>query len=115
MLANILNGQHEGTGKMRQDEGVITWEAFQSELDNPDLRDYFKAVDLSIDEAQFLFTLIDIDESDRLTPDEFVNGCLRLKGGARALDLAVLMREVGLVPGSTRKRAEFQGIRKLNV
>jgi len=76
------------------ESGVITWEAFKTELHNPDLMNYFRAVDLSIDEAHFLFTLIDIDESGSLTPEEFVNGCLRLKGSARALDLAVLMREV---------------------
>ena len=34
--------------------------AFQAEVGNPDMQNYFKAVDLSIEEAQFLFTLIDI-------------------------------------------------------
>jgi len=76
------------------EKGEITWDTFQSRLDSPGMQNYFKAVDLSIDEAEFLFTLIDIDESGSLRPDEFVNGCLRLRGNARALDLAILMREV---------------------
>jgi hypothetical protein len=76
------------------EEGEITWETFQDQLSNPSLQNYFKAIDLSIEEADFLFTLIDIDESGGLTPDEFVNGCLRLRGNARALDQAILMREV---------------------
>lgn len=76
------------------DDGEISWETFQDSLENPMMQNYFRAVDLSIDEAQLLFTLIDIDESGSLTPDEFVNGCLRLRGNSRALDLAVLMREL---------------------
>jgi len=40
-----------------------------------------------------LFHLLDVDDSDEVSEDEFVNGCLRLHGYAKSIDLATLMFE----------------------
>merc|ERR1712050_160068 len=45
------------------------------------------------DEAEDLFNLVDIDGSGSIDPEEFVNGCIRLQGPAKALDLASFMHE----------------------
>merc|ERR1711879_35733 len=62
-------------------------------LNSPSMHMYFKTIDVDIQEAGDLFRLIDIDESGSIDPEEFVNGCIRLQGPAKAIDLAMLMHE----------------------
>merc|ERR1712032_678879 len=57
--------------------------------------DYFKAVDLSRQEAGHLFELLDVDKSGSISTEEFVRGCLRLRGPARSIDLATMAHEMG--------------------
>jgi len=73
--------------------GNITWDEFQSSLENEQMIMYFQAIDLDISEAREIFKLIDIDDSGSIDPEEFLNGCFRLRGSAKAIDLAVLMHE----------------------
>merc|ERR1712176_1160689 len=73
--------------------GQMTWDQFESQLGTPGMEMYFRAIDLDISEARGLFKLLDLDESDSISVDEFVMGCLRLRGNAKAIDLATLMFE----------------------
>ena len=41
-----------------------------------------------------LFTLLDFDMSGSIAPEEFLAGCHRLKGEARAQDMALMQYEV---------------------
>jgi len=75
------------------DTGQVTWTEFEKQLDNPQMELYFKAVDLDISEGKGLFKLLDLDENGTISADEFVMGCLRLRGPAKAIDLATLMYE----------------------
>merc|ERR1712129_247437 len=59
----------------------------------PAMHLYFETIDLDLREAEDLFHLIDIDNSGSIDPEEFVNGCIRLQGPAKAIDLATLMSE----------------------
>lgn len=74
-------------------QGVLTWERFEARLDDPEIQLYFKTVDLDISEARGLFQLLDADQSGAVEAEEFVMGCLRLRGQAKAIDLATLMYE----------------------
>ncbi|CAJ1366428.1 unnamed protein product [Effrenium voratum] len=49
---------------------------------------YLMAIGLEIGEADDLFQFLDRDDSGSLSIVEFVQGCLRLRGPAKALDLA---------------------------
>jgi hypothetical protein len=72
--------------------GLISWEQFRKMSCKPGKMDmYFKAVDLDPNEAGGLFKLLDLDESGTINVDEFVMGCLRLRGPAKAIDMATLM------------------------
>lgn len=73
---------------------AMTWDKFVVQLDTPEMRAYFKAIDLDPSEARGLFRLLDIDGSGSVDAEEFLNGCLRLRGPAKALDLALVMREM---------------------
>eukprot|EP00929_Paragymnodinium_shiwhaense_P013115 TRINITY_DN120980_c0_g1_i1.p1 TRINITY_DN120980_c0_g1~~TRINITY_DN120980_c0_g1_i1.p1 ORF type:complete len:518 (-),score=71.57 TRINITY_DN120980_c0_g1_i1:181-1734(-) len=71
----------------------ISWEQFNSKLSDPGMQDYLKAIDICPSEAESLFHLLDSDHSGSIDIAELVNGLLRLKGAAGALELALLMRE----------------------
>jgi len=73
--------------------GNITWDEFAMNLENPCLQSYFKALDLDISEARGVFDLLDCSGTGELSAEEFVLGCLRLTGPAKAIDLTALMRE----------------------
>lgn len=89
-------------GEIFLQEGVnnqITCEDFLEKLKEPVLQEYFKAIDVfpSIDEARGLFDLIDVDSVGSVHADEIVDGILRLRGPARALEVAFLLRATGRI------------------
>merc|ERR1711988_480686 len=69
----------------------MTWDSFVGQLNRPEMRAYFKAIDLDPSEARGLFRLLDMDDSGTIDAEEFSHGCLRLRGPAKALDLALVM------------------------
>jgi len=75
------------------DSGDITWEMFQQRMGTPEMKEYFKAINVDPSEAYGLFQLLDTDDSGGVDCEEIVNGLLRLRGGARALELSLLMTE----------------------
>lgn len=86
---------------MDEDEdGAITWDDFQSGIERKDMTELFKAIELDQSEAQCVFRLLDIDNSGSIDADEFLNGCLRLRGHAKALDMLIMMRETKTLIGS---------------
>jgi len=66
---------------------------FQKMLETKELRELFQAVDVDVNDAESLFRLLDMDETGTLSPQELVDGWFRLRGPAKALDLAVLMAD----------------------
>jgi len=54
---------------------------------------FFSALGLDVSVAQALFVLLDVDSSNAVNIDEFVQGCLRLKGSARSIDVNMLLYE----------------------
>jgi len=73
--------------------GDISWTEFERQLMKPEMDAFFRLLDLDRSEAAGFFGLLDIDNSGKVSAEEFVMGCLRLRGEARAIDLATLMNE----------------------
>jgi len=71
----------------------VTWEFFNKKMDTPDMQEYFKMINVDPSEAQGLFHLLDADDSGSVDAEELVNGCLRLRGHAKALELSLLMHQ----------------------
>eukprot|EP00747_Dinoflagellata_sp_TGD_P101968 gnl/TRDRNA2_/TRDRNA2_168515_c1_seq2.p1 gnl/TRDRNA2_/TRDRNA2_168515_c1~~gnl/TRDRNA2_/TRDRNA2_168515_c1_seq2.p1 ORF type:complete len:157 (+),score=39.09 gnl/TRDRNA2_/TRDRNA2_168515_c1_seq2:142-612(+) len=69
----------------------LCWDDFEKLLDNPEMQVCLKEVELDPKEARIFFRLMDTDKSGTIDPDELVNGCLHLRGAAKAMDLANLM------------------------
>merc|ERR1712113_653835 len=52
------------------------------------------ALSITTDDARMLFHLLDVDKSGKVDLDEFTQGCLRLQGDARAIDVHMLIFQV---------------------
>merc|ERR1740130_2653197 len=87
--------------------GIMTWEMFESQIDRPNMQEYFKAIDVDPSEAKGLFRLLDLDGSGSIDAEEFLSGCLRLRGPAKALDLALLMHEVRRLVTKMQEQKHF--------
>lgn len=77
-----------------ENNGSISWEDFQTHCDSADMAEVFKTIDVDIKEAGGLFRLLDLNGNGEVDSEEFLDGCLRLRGPAKALDMALLMREI---------------------
>jgi len=75
----------------------ITWEVFERKLEDPSLQECFATLNVDIAEARVLFELIDTDRSGSVDAKEIVEGCLKLKGNAKALDMSLMLHMLGQV------------------
>eukprot|EP00929_Paragymnodinium_shiwhaense_P034650 TRINITY_DN1881_c0_g2_i4.p1 TRINITY_DN1881_c0_g2~~TRINITY_DN1881_c0_g2_i4.p1 ORF type:complete len:723 (+),score=152.18 TRINITY_DN1881_c0_g2_i4:94-2262(+) len=75
-------------------DGGLNMEAFEEHLHAKSVREYFAMLELDTSDAWTLFRLLDVDHSGCIDVEEFVDGCLRLKGTARSIDLARLSMEL---------------------
>eukprot|EP00928_Gymnodinium_smaydae_P080053 TRINITY_DN63856_c0_g1_i1.p1 TRINITY_DN63856_c0_g1~~TRINITY_DN63856_c0_g1_i1.p1 ORF type:complete len:570 (+),score=68.53 TRINITY_DN63856_c0_g1_i1:64-1773(+) len=70
--------------------GNITLLELEEMLKDEQIQSYFAAIGLNCDDAWTLFKLIDVSHNNAIDIDEFVTGCLKLKGHAGALELELL-------------------------
>lgn len=71
-------------------DGSITFEELMQAVKDHRVVDYFNAYTLDITDVQVLFVLLDHDQKGVIDIDEFLLGCIRLKGEAKCLDMARL-------------------------
>jgi len=74
-------------------DGHVTEDALQELMNQNDFKGQLSALGLHTSEAHGLFKLLDGDNSGFVSIDEFLSGCLRLKGTARAVDMVTLLFE----------------------
>jgi len=72
----------------------ISWEVFKTKVNTPDMKEYFKAINVDISEAHGLFNLIDVQQKGVVDSAQIVDGLIRLRGNAKALELGLLMAEL---------------------
>jgi hypothetical protein len=75
-------------------QGMITWPEFERALEDVDVRTFFNEVDIDISDAKHLFDILDKSQDGLISADEFLKGCARLHGPAKALDLQLMSHEV---------------------
>mmetsp|Transcript_66581 Transcript_66581/g.159124 ORF Transcript_66581/g.159124 Transcript_66581/m.159124 type:complete len:899 (+) Transcript_66581:70-2766(+) len=73
--------------------GMLSWDEFEAHLQSNEVKAYFQALDLDVSQAHVVFKLLDEDASDQVGMDEFFDGCMRLKGTARSIDVNLLLYE----------------------
>lgn len=73
----------------------ISWEEFKEYLKNPEVQAYLSTQQLDTYDARQLFNILcgEDQESDEVSIDEFIMGCMRLKGVAKSVDVVALLEE----------------------
>merc|ERR1712113_712647 len=71
--------------------GYLNWEEFHRHMQNEHVKAYFEALELDVQQAHVLFEILDSDGSDEVSFEEFLEGCYRLKGQARSIDVNMLV------------------------
>jgi len=96
-----IDQNHSGTITFREFEEVMkdpdteNGEPWKASLEKAqlDVQTIFDAMDITTDTAWHLFRLLDCDETHRIDLSTFVEGCLRLQGTAKTMDLKMLTYE----------------------
>lgn len=74
--------------------GGITISLLEQSLSDPKFMAFFANLEIDISDAWALFRILDMDGSGVVDTDEFVDGCMKLQGTAKSMDLATLRLEV---------------------
>jgi hypothetical protein len=82
-----------GTCSEKPSDLMINEEDFNNIIMHDQVRAYFTVLGLDAAHAKGLYKLLDIDSNGEVSLEEFVVGCLRLKGEAKAVDVATIMYE----------------------
>lgn len=73
--------------------GGISIQTFESALEDKWFRSFFQTLELEPSDAWTLFKLLDRDGDGAVDAQEFVDGCLMLRGHAKAIDIAAVKWE----------------------
>jgi len=73
--------------------GQISWDEFRTQTQRQDVRSMFMGLDLDVLEAEGLFKLLDLRGTREVSIEEFVVGCMRLKGNNMNVNFASLLYE----------------------
>jgi len=77
----------------RDASGSISLEEVKAYVEDPRVHAYLQVLGLEADDAEKLFRLLDTSGSESVSVDEFLEGCMRLKGAARSIDMQQLLAE----------------------
>jgi len=74
------------------DSGTVTLEEIEQYFqEDPRIYSYMCALGIDIEDLGRLFSLLDAGDCGEISVDGFLNGCLRLKGQARSIDVHYLI------------------------
>lgn len=73
--------------------GTITLNEMKMLWSDHHVATYFSAMGLELSDATTLFFLIDVEGNDEIEVDQFLEGCSRLTGEARNIDMALVLNE----------------------
>lgn len=84
--------------------GDITLGELEGDIQNARVQAYFSHLNLDIDNAWQIFEFLDEDAIGTVSIEEFVFGCLRLRGYATTIDVQSLQLNISK---QTKKMVEF--------
>jgi hypothetical protein len=74
--------------------GLLTRDELTEYLQDHKVKASFSSLDLNVSQAYELFDLLDANDDGELTLEEFLSGCMRLRGAASSMDVNLLLWEV---------------------
>lgn len=101
MVQNILDDKQSHLQKINalfnqlgsESTGAITYEMFEEKLKSPAVQQYFQTLGLDVWDAWSFFKLLDQDAGGSVEVEEFLMGCLRLRGHATAIDVVKILQD----------------------
>ncbi|CAE7025570.1 Scn11a [Symbiodinium sp. CCMP2456] len=76
-----------------QQSGTITFGQFEEKINSAEVREYFETLGLDVEDAWSFFKLLDQDGGGSVEVEEFLRGCLRFRGNAKAIDIGQLLHD----------------------
>jgi len=77
-----------------EDETEVTWDVFEKHVNQPgNFQAYVRSIGIEPKDAKIMFKLLDSDESGSLDMDELLGGMIRLRAGAKFLDVAIMVHD----------------------
>lgn len=73
--------------------GTVTIVELEQHLQDERVKAYFESMELEASDAWAFFKLVDEDMGNTVDVDEFVEGCMRLRGAAKQIDVHLLSTE----------------------
>mmetsp|Transcript_121429 Transcript_121429/g.303025 ORF Transcript_121429/g.303025 Transcript_121429/m.303025 type:complete len:461 (-) Transcript_121429:79-1461(-) len=89
--------------------GCITLDEIANHLGSPEVEAFFQSIDVDVREACCLFELMDVEGTGAIGFEEFLSGCIRLQGPAKAWDLVMAMQEIRAAFAELNKSAMALG------
>jgi len=83
-LYNLTDTDHDGT---------ISREEFEFEIGTPSLQKYMKEIGIDPSETLLLFDFLDVDGTGTIECEELLCGMIRLRSGAKCIDIMTLMHD----------------------
>mmetsp|Transcript_67386 Transcript_67386/g.191245 ORF Transcript_67386/g.191245 Transcript_67386/m.191245 type:complete len:138 (-) Transcript_67386:115-528(-) len=77
--------------------GTVSREEVSDFCNHERVQHYLTALGLDVHDTERLFELLDVNHDGELDVDEFLDGCLRLKGVARSIDVYSLIQQSRLL------------------
>lgn len=71
----------------RQRTGTITWEQFKEHMQNQAMVEYMASLGLAVHEVELFFKIVAGAIDLPVSIDQFVEGCMQMKGGATGIDM----------------------------
>eukprot|EP00933_Yihiella_yeosuensis_P016411 TRINITY_DN14038_c0_g1_i1.p1 TRINITY_DN14038_c0_g1~~TRINITY_DN14038_c0_g1_i1.p1 ORF type:complete len:884 (-),score=139.57 TRINITY_DN14038_c0_g1_i1:245-2896(-) len=87
--------------------GTLSLEEFEKQMEDENILAFMSTLQLDCDQLLTLLTLLDRDGNGEVDIEEFISGCLRLKGGAKAMDMAILQYQVEWILNATTEMSEI--------
>lgn len=69
--------------------GTLNLAEVRKAINKPEIYNKLKMIEFPVDDPEQIFMLLDFDGSGHLNIDEFITGCIRMKGTAKSKDLLV--------------------------
>jgi len=76
-----------------EDVSMISLQQIQERLSDPSVAAEWRSINVTPTEAEYLFSLLDIEEAGEVSFQEFLSGCLRLHGQSKSMDVLTVMQE----------------------
>lgn len=87
--------------------GCLSKAELEAIVDEPELKSYIDALEISGEDARMFFRLLDADGSGEVDMKEFMDGCLRLQGDAKSIDVHALIHSTKVTLARFAHFADF--------